>query len=146
MDVGSSWHEASEAPIVRTRLIGAGTDAADPAGTLIKSIPARLSMKALQTNSDRLRQDLRDVVHDIEGIVQGLADATHDEAGELKARTRTALNHVRDRLGEIEHDAATRLRTTGARTQRYVHERPWLVIGAAAAAAFVLGTLVKLRR
>ena len=103
-------------------------------------------MKALQTKRDRLRQELRGVVREIEGIVQGLADATHDEAGELKTRTRTALNHVRDRLGEIEDDAATHLRTAGARTQRYVHQRPWLVIGAAAATAFVLGTLMKLRR
>lgn len=103
-------------------------------------------MKSLHNNSERLRRDLRDVVHEIDGIVQGLADATSDQATELKDKARVTLDTARHRLDTFEQGSATRLRAVGDRTQRYVHERPWLVIAAAAMTAFALGMLAKFRR
>lgn len=103
-------------------------------------------MKSLHNSSEQLRQDLRGVVHDIEGIVQGLTDATSDQAIQLKDKARATLDNARHSLDAIERSTATHLRAAGNRTQRYVHQRPWLVIGAAATAAYVLGMLTRFRR
>lgn len=95
---------------------------------------------------DRLRQDLRHVVDDLEQVVRAAAHATSDEALEIKAQAREQLHVVRLRLADMEHDAATRLREAADRANGYVREHPWAVIGGVATVAFLLGLLVKPRR
>lgn len=87
--------------------------------------------------NEHLKEDLRVVAEDIEQL---LDDVGHT-AGEQNEKLRRRLHAVRERLARLEHRATERLRKVSARSNRYVHEKPWGVVGAAAGMAFLLGML-----
>ena len=98
------------------------------------------------TDAERLRQDLRNVIEDVEHILETTAETTGERAEALRSRASDRLHHIRLRLGEMEREAAGRLHIVRVCTNDYVKQRPWPVIGGAAALAFVLGLLSRPRR
>lgn len=98
-----------------------------------------------QLDTNRLKQDLRNVVLDVEQILDEMSDATGGKAGELKARAGKRLQEARARLDDLELRSVARLREAGQQTQGYVRQHPWAVIGGASAVAFVLGMLSRTR-
>lgn len=87
--------------------------------------------------SEHLKEDLRIVAEDIEQLL----DDAKEGAGEKNEKLRRRLHAVRERLTRLEDEAAGRLRAASARSRRYVHEKPWGVVGATAALSFLLGML-----
>ena len=98
------------------------------------------------TDGERLRHDLRNVVEDVEHILENTAQATGEHAEALRSQARERLHRIRTRLGEMEREAAGRMHIVSVCTNDYVRQRPWRVIGGAAAFAFVLGMLARPRR
>jgi ElaB/YqjD/DUF883 family membrane-anchored ribosome-binding protein len=92
-----------------------------------------------QSDTDRLRQDLRRVVDDVEQVLQSMAGATGEHANDLKSKASQRLHEARERLNQIENDAVVRVRAAGERTEDLVQHHPWIAIGGASAAAFLLG-------
>jgi ElaB/YqjD/DUF883 family membrane-anchored ribosome-binding protein len=99
-----------------------------------------------QTDTDRLRQDLRHVVEDLEQVLRSAVHATGEEASELKSQAVDRLHDARLRLGDMERDAADRVREAAQLAKGYVQQHPWAVIGGASTVAFLLGMLVRSRR
>ena len=97
------------------------------------------------SDAERLRQDLRHVVEDVEHILETSANATGEQAEAFRSLATERLHRVHARLGEMERDAAGRLQVAADRTNDYVKRRPWAVIGGAATAAFLLGVLSRSR-
>lgn len=87
-------------------------------------------------------QDLDKIKNDIEDIFHRLGNATDDQVEELREKARSALSSLRD----IEQQAQARFHVTARETQKFVHEKPWTVVGTAALAAYALGLLTRLRR
>lgn len=98
-----------------------------------------------QLDTNRLKQDLRNVVEDVEHILDEMSGATGGQVGELKARASRRLQEARARLDDLELRSVARLRTAGLQTKGYVQQHPWAVIGGASAMAFVLGMLSRTR-
>ena len=98
-----------------------------------------------QLDSNRLKQDLRNVVNDVEKILDDMSETAGEQVGELKSRAGRQLRDVSARLGEVERNASVRMRAAGQRTQEYVQQHPWAVIGGASAMAFILGMLSRTR-
>lgn len=94
------------------------------------------------TLSERLREDLRSVADDVEGLLKHVAEGAGEQGDHVRAR----LHRLRERVEGIEQRADARARRTGQDIDRYVHESPWLMIGAAAGLAFLIGSLSASRR
>lgn len=97
----------------------------------------------LANESERLRADLHRVVEDVELLLAGAAHETGEAVGEARERAGSRLREIRARLAAMESAAAVRVREAARAGDAYVHRNPWAVAGAAAAAAFALGMLVR---
>lgn len=98
-----------------------------------------------QLNPDRLRQNLNTVVNDVEQILHSLSDTTGEQVDQLKFRAGHRLNHARDRVGELERQAAAQLRQATRQAQGYAREHPWQLLGGLAAITVALTVLSKTR-
>jgi ElaB/YqjD/DUF883 family membrane-anchored ribosome-binding protein len=96
---------------------------------------------ALQTPLRDLRKDLRNVARDAEALLRATADITGERVQEARTRTektvRQALEHLYD--ARVDH----RVRRVARDTDRYVRERPWVVVGAAAGIGLLIGLMAR---
>jgi ElaB/YqjD/DUF883 family membrane-anchored ribosome-binding protein len=97
------------------------------------------------TPTDRLLDDLRQVVEDTEALLRATAGQAGERAQEARSRAEDSLRQARVRLEGLEQEVVTRARDAAHEADRYVHANPWQSIGIAAGVAFVLGLLVSRR-
>jgi ElaB/YqjD/DUF883 family membrane-anchored ribosome-binding protein len=98
-----------------------------------------------QLNTDRLRNHMRAVIDNVEQALHQLSEATEDEVSVLRSRAGRRLNDAHVRLDEMEHRTLARLQRAGRRTQTYVHDHPWQLVGGLAIAAAALSVLARTR-
>jgi len=98
-----------------------------------------------QLDTIRLKQELRNVVEEVEHILEEMPDTTPGPVAELRARATTRLHDARARLDDLEIRSVERVREAGQQAQGYVQQHPWAIIGGASAMAFVLGMLSRTR-
>lgn len=97
------------------------------------------------TPTDRLLDDLRQVVEDTEALLRATAGQAGERAQEARTRAEDSLRQARARLEGLEQEVVTRARDAAHEADRYVHANPWQSIGVAAGVAFLLGLLVSRR-
>jgi ElaB/YqjD/DUF883 family membrane-anchored ribosome-binding protein len=97
------------------------------------------------TPTDRLLDDLRQVVEDTEALLRATAGQAGERAQEARSRAEESLRQARTRLEGLEQEVVTRARDAAHEADRYVRDNPWQSIGIAAGVAFVLGLLVSRR-
>ncbi|OZB60675.1 MAG: hypothetical protein B7X39_09325 [Lysobacterales bacterium 14-68-21] len=88
-------------------------------------------------HAEYLKSDLNAIASDVEQLMEDVAAAAGEGAGDVHAR----LRGIRERVSRLEREAGDRMRRTVARGNRYVHEQPWIVLGGVAAAAFLVGLI-----
>jgi ElaB/YqjD/DUF883 family membrane-anchored ribosome-binding protein len=74
---------------------------------------------------ERVTRELRRVLTDAEALLE----AGGERLGEARGAAATRLSRARDRLADIEREAAYRARRAARETDRYAHEHPWQVAG-----------------
>ncbi|MEP7312221.1 MAG: DUF883 family protein [Pseudomonadota bacterium] len=94
---------------------------------------------------DKLMEDLRKVVVDVEELLKATAGQAGERVSEARQRAEKTLGAARKRLGELEGEAVERAREAAGEADRYVRDNPWQSIGIAAGVAFLLGVLVSRR-
>lgn len=97
------------------------------------------------TPTDRLLEDLRQVVEDTEALLRATAGQAGERAQEARGRAEESLRQARARLEGLEDEVVGRARDAAHEADRYVRDHPWQSIGIAAGVAFVLGLLVSRR-
>jgi ElaB/YqjD/DUF883 family membrane-anchored ribosome-binding protein len=97
------------------------------------------------TPTDRLLDDLRQVVEDTEALLRATAGQAGERAQEARSRVEESLRQARTRLEGLEQEVVTRARDAAHEADRYVRDNPWQSIGIAAGVAFLLGLLVSRR-
>lgn len=97
------------------------------------------------TPTDRLLDDLRQVVEDTEALLRATAGQAGERAQEARSRAEESLRQARTRLEGLEQQVVTRARDAAHEADRYVRDNPWQSIGIAAGVAFVIGLLVSRR-
>jgi len=97
------------------------------------------------TPTDRLLDDLRQVVEDTEALLRATAGQAGERAQEARSRAEESLRQARTRLEGLEQEVVTRARDAAHEADRYVRDNPWQSIGIAAGVAFLLGLLVSRR-
>lgn len=94
---------------------------------------------ALHTPIQDLRDDLRAVARDAEALLRATADVTGERVQEVRSRTEKTVRQALDHLYDARLDR--KMRRAARRTERYVRERPWTVLGAAAGIGLLIGLL-----
>jgi ElaB/YqjD/DUF883 family membrane-anchored ribosome-binding protein len=101
--------------------------------------------KAEEPSVEKLMDDLRQVVVDVEDLMKVTAGQVGERVGEARARAQETLTSARARLSEFEQQARERAGEMAGEADTYVRENPWQAVGIAAGVAFLLGILVSRR-
>ncbi|MGE5095419.1 MAG: DUF883 family protein [Betaproteobacteria bacterium] len=99
----------------------------------------------MKKSTNALAQDLDNVVSDAHELLKTMGDEGDARLVEAKKRMQASLAIAKDRLRELQATVTDGARAAANTTDEYVHENPWLVIGASAAVGVVIGFLLARR-
>lgn len=91
---------------------------------------------------ERFTADVNAVLADAEELLRQAAQASGDEARELRSRAQAAIGRAKDGLLHIEQRAVAQTKAAAHATDSWVHEHPWTALGIAAGLAFLVGLVV----
>ena len=98
--------------------------------------------ETIAAQRERLVEDLKAVIADAEELLAMTADQSGEGVARMRQRVQERLLRARDHLSDIRHSTLERAKEAGEAADRFVHERPWSAIGAAAAVGVVVGLLI----
>jgi ElaB/YqjD/DUF883 family membrane-anchored ribosome-binding protein len=98
-----------------------------------------------EVNTDKLVEDLRQVIRDAEELLRATAGMAGEKVAEVRARAEESLRTAKARLMEMRVDLAARAQTAATNADDYVRTNPWAAIGIAAAAGLLVGVLLSRR-
>lgn len=96
-------------------------------------------MSATERKMEILVDDLKDVIHDIEGLLKGIPEDLNDEARKIRARLETTLESVRHRCYLLERKAIAGMRSA----DELAHEKPYAVAGVTFGLGILIGALIR---
>jgi ElaB/YqjD/DUF883 family membrane-anchored ribosome-binding protein len=99
----------------------------------------------MDSSREKLAQDVKTLLADVEILFRDAATASGSEAQELRARAEAALQQVRDRFESVEKDLARRGREAAHATDEWVRHNPWTSIGIGAGVGVLVGMLIARR-
>ena len=99
----------------------------------------------MDLSRESLLDDFSVMLTEAEDLLRRAGNETGERAKDLRAQVEAKLLAAKLRLQEMQGDAVDRARDAARATDDYVHDNPWIAIGAAAAAGFVLGILASRR-
>lgn len=105
----------------------------------------REDLREAEGTVDKLMEDLRQVVRDVEGLLKATAGQAGEKVGEARVRAEEKLRAAKVRLGELEQKARARATDAAGEADRYVRDNPWQAVGISAGLAFLVGVLVARR-
>ena len=104
-----------------------------------------MARASAEPSVEKLMEDLRRVVVDVEGLVKATAGQAGEKLGEARAKAEDTLRVARERLSDLEEQAREKAVEAAGEADRLVRDNPWQAVGIAAGVAFLLGILVSRR-
>jgi ElaB/YqjD/DUF883 family membrane-anchored ribosome-binding protein len=104
------------------------------------------STKEDSASVDKLLEDLKAVVTDVEELLQATAGHAGEKVQEVRARVEETLFAAREKLGAVREDTGQQARELLSSGEEYVRRNPWQAVGIAAGAGLVIGLLISLSR
>lgn len=101
-----------------------------------------ISKDKIHEASTDITNEFKNFVSDIENLVKETASLTGDDLAQVKIKINQRINAAKHRINSAGETMLTQARKTAARTNEYVHEKPWAIIGTSAVVSFVLGMLL----
>jgi ElaB/YqjD/DUF883 family membrane-anchored ribosome-binding protein len=98
-----------------------------------------------QVTKERLMSDVNTVLVDAEELLRQAAQASGEQAADLRRRAQSAIAGAKNRLLDMEHKVADRTKYAAKATDHWVHEHPWAAMGVAAGAGVLIGLLINRR-
>jgi ElaB/YqjD/DUF883 family membrane-anchored ribosome-binding protein len=99
----------------------------------------------MESPREKLAQDVRTLLADVDLLFRQAAQATGAEAQDLRLRAEAALQKARDRFEAVEKDLVRRGREAAHATDEWVHHNPWTSIGIGAGIGVLIGMLIARR-
>lgn len=96
----------------------------------------------MATHNERILEDLKRVGAELEGLVNGVAEAAGETASDAADTLKDKLGEARDRLSRAEKLARKNVKHGLGATDHYVRGNAWESVAIAAAVAFLAGLLV----
>lgn len=91
---------------------------------------------------EQLAHDVRHVLDDVQALLSQAAQATGQQAQDLRSRAGEKLQHAQAQLGALQQRLSERSRATMHATDDWVHAHPWGAVGLGAGVGFLIGLLV----
>ena len=99
----------------------------------------------MEISRESLLDDFSAMLTEAEELLRRAGSETGERAKDLRAQVEAKLLGAKLKLQELEGEAVDRARAAAQYTDDYVHDNPWVSIGVAAAAGFLIGLLVTRR-
>ena len=100
----------------------------------VSHIPADLQQQTVN--------DIKAAIAEAEDVLSTTADQAGEKMANLRARTQARLQAARVRLVQAEELLVARTKAAARATDAYVHESPWVAVGAAAGVGVLVGLLL----
>lgn len=100
----------------------------------------------MNLSRETLLDDFSTMLSEAEELLRRAGNETGERAKDLRAQVEAKLLAAKLRLQELEGEAVDRARAAATATDDYVHENPWIAVGAATAVGFLVGLLISTRR
>ena len=95
-----------------------------------------------ETHIDRLIDDFRRVMADVDGLIGATAGAASDTISAARSRAEKTLSRAREHLKSVEGSISDQAEAAVEEADRYVRRNPWAAVGIAAGIGLVIGVLV----
>jgi ElaB/YqjD/DUF883 family membrane-anchored ribosome-binding protein len=93
----------------------------------------------------RVMADVNSVLGDAEDLLRQAAQASGEQAAELRRRAQAVIASAKTRVVDMEHKVADTTRQAAKATDNWVHDNPWKAIGVAAGIGVLIGLLINRR-
>jgi ElaB/YqjD/DUF883 family membrane-anchored ribosome-binding protein len=94
---------------------------------------------------EKLVDDMKDVLRDVEQLMKQAAAASGQQATELRDRASSALASARSKLDGLQADVTRAGKQAARATDDWVHDNPWSSIALAGSVGILIGVLVARR-
>lgn len=94
---------------------------------------------------DKLLEGLKAALNEAESLLRSAANATGDQATELRARAIDSLRATRESLYDTQDSLVRQGRKAVREADDYVHDKPWQAVAAAGVVGVLLGLLISRR-
>lgn len=103
-------------------------------------------MEQTADSSSVLAEELREVVHQAEALLQALGDDSDEALEALRERVYQSIDAAKSRLADMEAQGNLASQRAATAAESWVHDNPWTAVAIAAAVGLVIGTLLARRR
>lgn len=93
-------------------------------------------------STEKLLDEVREVVRDAEAVLQATAAQSGDRIDAVRTRAMDSVRKARERLAALEKGAVAEVREAAETADKYVHKNPWQAIGMAAGVGLLVGLLI----
>jgi len=98
-----------------------------------------------QAAKEKLMTDVNAVIADAEELLRQAAQASGEQAAELRRRAQAAITSAKTRLTHVEQRVVGHAKSAAKATDVWVHDNPWPAVGAAAGIGLLLGLMINRR-
>ena len=97
------------------------------------------------TVQDKLLESLKAALDEAEGLLRSAANATGEQAEELRERAMDSLRSTRASLYDTQESILRQGKKAIREADDYVHDKPWQAIAAVGVVGLLLGLLISRR-
>jgi ElaB/YqjD/DUF883 family membrane-anchored ribosome-binding protein len=95
----------------------------------------------IRNSSERIAGDFQALLNDAEQLVRAVGGVSGEALQSARTRMQERVDALKRLVDDGRASAIGAARSAATTTDRYVHDSPWALIGAALAAGFVIGVL-----
>jgi ElaB/YqjD/DUF883 family membrane-anchored ribosome-binding protein len=97
----------------------------------------------IRNSGEKLANDFQALLGDAEGLLRAISGASGEAMEAARERIEQRVDSLRKGVQQRQDSAFKQARHAAASADRYVHDNPWPIIGAALAAGVVVGLLAR---
>ncbi len=91
------------------------------------------------------RDDIKDFVDEVLGLLTGSRDADPEHRARLRARVQEGAERIREGVNARRDELREAVETAAVKADGYAHENPWAVAAMAAVFGLAVGILISRR-
>jgi len=99
----------------------------------------------MEATREKLVVDIKTLLSDVDALLRQAAEATGDEARQLRQRAEDLLDQAQERFAGARDEVVRRGKVATRATDDWVHDNPWSAIGIGATIGLVVGFLIARR-
>lgn len=102
-------------------------------------------LDASSAKANGISSEFKHFLSDIEDLVAQATSLTGEDLSKAKRSLSTRIDAAKHSLEDLGGNVAQRAKASAAATDEYVHQQPWVAIGAGAAIGLLVGYLISRR-